>query len=79
MDMLKKIFPYSFQPMKKVADLIINVLIQFLIAALAGILIGILVKIPVVGILVALVGGIVDIYFVAGIVFSILNYLQVLK
>ena len=79
MDFLKKVFPYSFQPMKKVSDLVINVLIQFLAAALAGILIGILAKIPLIGLVIAALGGIVDLYCVVGIVLSILNYAKVLK
>jgi hypothetical protein len=31
---LKKIFPFSFQPMKKFGDLLVNILIQFLIGVI---------------------------------------------
>ena len=46
MSTLKKLFPYSFQSLKKLSDLIINILIQLLIGALAGVLIVFFMVIP---------------------------------
>lgn len=79
MDILKKIFPFSFAKKEGVAGLIINVLIQLVVAIVAGVIIGLVAKIPVVGVIVGLVGGLVDLYFVAGIVLSFLHYFNVLK
>ena len=79
MKTIKKIFPFSFQPMKKFADLLVNVLIQFLIGVIASVLIGILGGMPVVKWIVGILGGLVDLYVVVGIVLSILKYMKVIK
>lgn len=79
MDTIKKIFPYSFKEKKTIGALLINVLIQLVIAAIFGILIGVLAKIPVVNLITGIVGGLVDLYFVVGIILSILHYLNIVK
>lgn len=72
METLKKIFPLSFKEKKSVGALIVNILLHVLGDAVAGVIIGIL---PILGIL----GGIVGLYFTAGIVLSVLDYLKVIK
>ena len=72
METLKKIFPLSFKEKKSVGALIVNILLHVLGGAVAGVIIGIL---PILGIL----GGIVELYFTAGIVLSVLDYLKVIK
>ena len=72
METLKKIFPLSFKEKKSVGALIVNILLHVLGDAVAGVIIGIL---PILGIF----GGIVGLYFTAGIVLSILDYLKVIK
>ena len=79
MDILKKIFPLSFNVKKEVSALIIRVLIYLVAGLVAGVVIGILAKIPVVGIICGLLGGLVDLYCVAGIVLTFLSYFNVLK
>ncbi len=87
MKILKKFFPYSFKPLKKLADLIINALILALlgvvIGMVAGILVGVLSGIPLFGgILAWLLGiaaGLADLYLLIAILLLILNYLKVLK
>ncbi len=79
MDLLRKFFPLSFKEKKDIAALIINVLIQLVIGIVLGWIIGIVVLIPIIGLLVALVGGLVDLYFFVGIILSILDYFKVLK
>ena len=72
MDTLKKLFPLSFKEKKTVGALIVNILLHILGDAVAGIIIGIL---PILAIL----GGIVGLYFTVGIVLSILDYLKIIK
>ena len=72
METLKKIFPLSFKEKKSVGALIVNILLHVLGDAVAGVIIGIL---PILGIL----GGIVGLYFTAGIVLSVLEYIKVIK
>lgn len=79
METLKKIFPYSFKAKNSVGALIVNILIQFIICAVAGVLIGICAHLPLIGWIIGIVGGLVDVYLVVGIVLSILDYLKVLK
>ncbi|MBE6532091.1 MAG: hypothetical protein E7676_01110 [Ruminococcaceae bacterium] len=80
METLKKIFPYSFKAKNSIGALIVNILIQFLICAVVGVLIGICAKIlPIIGWIIGIAGGLVDVYLVVGIVLSVLDYLKVLK
>ena len=79
MKLLKTFFPLSFTRKRTVADLIVNVLIQLVLCAIISVLIVIFAMIPVVGIVFGIVGGLVGLYEIAGIVFSVLHYLKVLK
>ena len=79
METLKKLFPYSFKKKGDVGALIVNILIQLLIGAVATVLISILAKLPIIGIIISLVGGLVNLYVLAGIIISILDYNKILK
>ena len=79
MDTLKKLFPYSFRKKKELRDLIINILVYAVAAILVGVVIGICAKIPVVKLFTGLAGTLVELYVVAGIVISILDYMKILK
>lgn len=85
MDFLKKLFPLSFGT-KDVAALIIKILVYLVVAViggailwLAGFIAGL---IPVVGTIIlwalGVVGTIIDIYAVAGIIITILNFCKVI-
>lgn len=87
MDVLKKIFPLSFQKAGSVGDLIIGILLYLVVGIVAGALIWLATMltgwIPVVGALVAwlvgIIAAIIDIYVVAGIVVLVLAFLKILK
>ena len=79
MEALKKFFPFSFAKKNDVTALVISILIQLAVGVVAGVLIGVLAKIPIVGIIAALAGGLVDLYVVVSIVLTVLDYLKVLK
>ena len=79
MDMLKKIFPLSFQSKPDIASLVINILIQLVVSAVAGWVISIVASVPLIGIIFGLVGSLVGLYFLAGIVISLLDYFKILK
>lgn len=79
MDMLKNIFPLSFQPKADVAALVINILIQLVVSAVAGWVVSIVAAIPFIGIIFGLVGSLLGLYFMAGIVISCLDYFKILK
>lgn len=79
MEQIKKIFPLSFTEKKTIGALIINILIQIIVCAIAGVLIGICADIPVIGIIIGAVGGLVGLYQIVGILLSILDYAKVLK
>ncbi len=79
MDTLKQIFPLSFKYTKDVANLIIGILIYIVVGIIGGILIGIVGLIPFIGFVVGLLGGLLDLYCVAGIVIQILVFAKVLK
>ena len=79
MDMLKKIFPFSFKEKKDVAALIINILLYLVGDIVAGAVIGLLASIPVIGIVFSLVGSLVGLYCLVGLVLSCLDYFKVLK
>ena len=79
MEMLQKIFPLSFKRTDSLGSLIIGILIYIVVGALAGFAIGLLWVVPVVNLVIGLVGGLIDIYVVAGIVIQILVYMNILK
>ena len=72
MDLLKKVFPFSFGA-ADIANLIIKILVYLVAGAVLGWIIGL---IPLVGDLLA---GLVGLYCTAGLIIAILDYLKVLK
>lgn len=88
MDILKKIWFYSFKVEKKnVSSLVVNLIVWVVAAFVAGIVLWLATAltgwIPVVGwligVIVGIVGGVVELYSVIGIALSILVFLDVLK
>ena len=87
MDFLKKFFPLSWKYTKDVANLIIGIIIYIVVGIVAGALIAlstaITVWIPVIGLIIAWVLGIVSsligLYVLAGIVLQVLVFAKVLK
>ncbi|MBR2354533.1 MAG: hypothetical protein IKA76_08540 [Clostridia bacterium] len=87
MDILKKLFPLSFKTMKEVKDLVIGIVVYLIVAILAGVAIFLATLItgwiPGVGALVGwvlgLAGGLIDLYALVGIILQILVYTKVIK
>lgn len=78
MDLLKKLFPLSFNCQEK--DNFIKALIVYIVAMVICSVLGMLLGgIPVLGILIDVVGYLVGLYSTAGIVFSILVFVKVFK
>ena len=48
-------------------------------AAIIGVVIGLLSNLPIIGVIIALLGGLVDLYCTVGIVLTFLAYFKVLK
>ena len=78
MDIMKKIFPLSFKYTKNVVDLIVGIIVYILVGAIGGVAIFIASLIPVVGILVSIVGWILDVYVAIGVILLILAFLKVI-
>ena len=78
MDMLKKIFPFSFG-VKDITALVVALIIYIVGGAVLGVVFGLLAKIPLIGILFGIVGWAVGVYCFVGIVLSVLDFLKVLK
>ena len=79
MEMLKKIFPYAFAAKKDVTALVINILVHIVVGFVIGLVIGLLDCIPFVGLLLDIVGKIVELYLLVSLVLSLLDYFKVLK
>lgn len=88
MDLVKKIWFYSFKVEKKnVSSLVVNLIVWIVAAFIAGIVLWLASAltgwIPVIGgligALVGIIGGVVELYSVIGIVLSILVFLDILK
>lgn len=87
METLKKLFPLSFKRTDTVGNLIVGILIYLVVGILAGVLIAVsgLVTgwIPMVGAIVGialkLIGGLVDVYVLAGIIIQVLVFAKVIK
>ncbi len=79
MDALKKLFPLSFKYVGSVANLVIGILIYLVAGLIGGAVIALTAKLPIIGIVAGLAGGLLDLYVVAGIVIQVLVYCKVIK
>ncbi len=79
MEMLRKIFPLSFKFLDSIANLVIGTLIYLAAGILISIGIALVSIIPIVGWIIGLLGGLVDLYVLAGIVILFLAYFNILK
>ena len=79
MDILKQLFPLSFGRKEGVGGLVVNIVIYLVVGIVASLCIGLVSWVPLVGWLIGLVGGLVDLYVLVGIVLSVLDYMDVLK
>ena len=79
MDALKKIFPLSFKLTDSVANLIIGVLIYLVAGVVGCVVIGLTAALPIVNIVCGLLGGLLDLYVLAGIVIQFLVFFKVLN
>lgn len=78
MDVIKKVFPYSFGA-KKGIDLLYKVIVYIIVGGVSCALIGLLSQVPVVNLLIGTICGIIGLYTFVGIVFAALDFLKVLK
>ena len=79
MDMLKQFFPFSFTAKNDVTALVVNVIIYLAAGVLICFAIELVSFIPLIGFLLGLVSGLVNLYILVGIVLSCLDYFKVLK
>ena len=80
MDFLKTLWPTPFKVQEKdVKSLVVQLIIFILLIAVFSVLIGILALIPIIGIVFAIVGSLIDLYSLIGIVLCVLNFFAVLK
>ena len=78
MDMLKKIFPFSFG-VKDITALVVALVIYIVGGAVIGLVFGLLAKIPLVGILFSIIGWLVGVYCLIGIILAVLEYFNLIK
>lgn len=80
MDILKSLFPFSFNVKEKDTNsLVICIIIYIVLMVLSGIAMALLSLIPVVNLLVGIVGWVLEVYCFTGLVLAVLNFLNVLK
>lgn len=78
MDLIKKIFPFSFGA-KDVTGLIVSIVIHLVGIIVMSLLGGLLGNIPVIGLLLGIVGWVVGLYCTVGIILAVLVFLKVIK
>ena len=80
MDILRKLWPTPFSVKEKdIVSLIVKIIIFLVICAVVGVLIGILAKIPLIGVIFGIIGGLMELYSTIGIVLCILKFLGLIK
>lgn len=79
MELLKTIFPYSFQPKQDIAALVINIVLYLAVGLVAALLIGLLNKIAVLGLVMSILGGFADLHILVGAVLSVLDYTKIIR
>ncbi len=78
MDILKKIFPFSFRS-KTIQELLINILIYIAINVVGGLVLGLLGILPLIGFVFSAVGGLLGVYTLAGVILASLHFWGMLK
>jgi len=76
---LKKYFPFSFTEKKDVVAVIVNVLMHIFAGWVISIVLAIAGILPVIGWVTGIAGFAVEVYLFAGMVLSVLDYLNMLK
>lgn len=80
MDFVKKLWPTPFKIKEKdVTSLVVQLVIFLLICLVVGVLIGVLAKLPIIGIIFWIVGGLMEAYSIVGVVLCILKFLGAVK
>ncbi len=81
MDLLKALFPVSFNCKDDSNKLVVGIIIYVVMAIIGGAIIGLtnLINLPLVGVICGLLGGLLELYTTAGIVLAILVFCKVLK
>lgn len=79
MDLLRKLWPLSFRKKNSLTDLLAVVIVFIIVDFVCGLAIGLLSHLPLIGGLISLVGSIIGLYFLVGIILTILDYLKLLK
>ena len=77
MDILRSVFPLSFKFSDSVVNLVIGVIVYLVVGVLIGIGIALVSVVPIVGWIVGICGGLVDLYVLAGIVVMFLSFFNV--
>ncbi len=76
MDMLKKYFPVSAKA-KDITSLIVAIVIYVVAGAVIGAILGFLAGTPIIGFLFGIAGVLVGLYCLAGIILSVLDFLEI--
>ncbi len=81
MDLLKKVFPFSFKA-NDVASLVVTIIIYLVVGLVIGFalgLVGWIIPLGLIDMVLGLIGSIVELYILAGIVIAVLVFTKVLK
>ena len=79
MAMLKTFFPFAFLAKENITALVIHIIVHVVVGAIAGTVIGLLAALPIVGIIIGALGGLVGLYTLNSLVLCILDYFKILK
>lgn len=79
MNLLKALFPFSFTQKNGTAALAVSLIAHILVGAVIGAVIAVLAKVPLVGFIFGIIGGLIDLYVLIGIVLVLLDYFKVLR
>ena len=80
MNLIKTIWPTPFKiTPKDLKSFLVQLIIFVIVVIVVSILIGILSKLPLIGWIFSIAGGLIDLYATVGIILCILKFLDVLK
>ena len=80
MELLKTLWPTPFKiTPKDLKSFLVQLIIFVVVIVVISILIGILAKIPILGIIFRILGGLIDLYATIGVILCVLKFLDVLK
>ena len=79
MEVLRKLYPYSFQCKGELKKLVLTVVAYVVINAIIGLVLSVLGAVPILGLIFDVLGWFIGLYFIVAVITAIMSYFNILE